>query len=259
MQPETFRPVITKILRDVKFKDPDGLAGLIIRKMVAYQDLIGDSVIVSAEPTGSSYQEPASIISQDLTMPTASPVIEPVDIYKRVSAVQKQLSDDQVIEAKQKLVEKYTSILPRVITHQPPGFKAPLLLTRQGISGSQGATPFIRILYTPPGKTEVPIEIRLSIYEDALSGESVEREITKQCDALYRAQPTVAPAPMLIPLPLDNQQAWGVGNADSPDRMINSANDINPELVAIMRRESESGIQQASFRNQPGYNRKDPN
>lgn len=236
MQPEAYRPVITKVLRDAGLKNPDAVAGVIVNRMAAFNELVGEGAVLIESPIKqkSVDQEASSLIQA----PSSAEAPEAVDIYKRVSTIQRQYSDDQVEQLKVQWTQKYKQLIPGIIPHMPPGFNQPLQLTCMGMSGAPGNLPFVRIIYAPPGQSEVPLEVRLSIYEQAPSAEDVIAEIKSQADKMYRPGPVQAPPPMMVATEMGD--AWGPGSADSKTRPINSANDIDPEFVAIKQRQEDA-------------------
>jgi hypothetical protein len=184
MEPQQFRPIILKTLKDgaaKKYASMEELADRIVERMQDFQEMLelagGSQVLIQTSP------QPTQSNNAGIVLPTA-------DISERIRPRQAEEQQVGIVEnfSKDELYDYYTKNMPPDIVVQPEGFKEPLKLIRF-VKRAPGDIGFVRVGYAPPGADQdvESVQTMASTTDSKLDYIEILSSLTKQAQARYRA------------------------------------------------------------------------
>ena len=222
MTPKQARPLIINVLKMAQKYPPKGgieeLADNMVGSFEAFESSIQDAgLIISTQPT----PKPASVVIQvnESVTPPPSAKDNP-DIFRRLGAPEPQLSEDEIVALKVKIVMDYRVTLPNEIATQPAGFDKPIVMLRHTVGASQGAMPFVEIAYVlPNAKTSAELvrTIVNVLKPPPPTAQDIVAEMEKQAAMLFSAVPKTVVAKAPPPRSADNWMADSVTDITDKD------------------------------------------
>ena len=243
MKPEAYKPVIVKALKEMltqKVPSVEAAADRLIAKMTAYEDLVGDAVILSVPQ-----QQTSALITDFELPPPPVPARErgDFDITRRVNTTNDLLSVDEIYARKDRAITRLKAEIPGTLVLTNLEFPNGLPLVCQRWEMGMETLPVFRIVYAANGMNQ-PHELvtcEINVQEPLPSAEQIKQILLERAANLYTATPKKGKPPMVQPW--QGEQTWGGDSADgtlSPDEQELFAQRNNNKTVIRGNQYAES-------------------